>query len=91
MTLRVVGLQQTLSGFWKFASNVAFFFRKFGGLIHTGPTHANVNDIEPLTSPLEKIAKTRADAVTAENRKEEFLERAPKSNEDYFLVPRVVE
>ena len=21
------------------------FFRKFGGLIHTGPTHANVNDI----------------------------------------------
>ena len=52
---------------------------------------ADVNDIEPLTSPLEKVAKTRADGVTAENRKEEFLERAPKSNEDYFLVPRVVE
>ena len=52
---------------------------------------ADVNDIEPLTSPLEKVAKTRADAITAENRKEEFLERAPKSNEDYFLVPRVVE
>ena len=52
---------------------------------------ANTNNIEPLANPLEKTAKTRTDNVTAKNRKEVFLERSPKSNEDYFLVPRVVE
>jgi aspartyl/glutamyl-tRNA(Asn/Gln) amidotransferase C subunit len=40
---------------------------------------------------LEKTAKTREDKVTAQNRKDIFLERSPKSNDDYFLVPRVVE
>ena len=52
---------------------------------------ADTKNIEPLASPLEKTAKTRTDNVTAKNRKEVFLERSPKSNEDYFLVPRVVE
>ena len=48
-------------------------------------------DIEPLTNPLEKTAKTREDQVTSKNLKQELLEIAPSSNEDYFLVPRVVE
>ena len=52
---------------------------------------ADTNNIEPLANPLEKTAKTRTDNVTAKNRKEVFLKRSPKSNEDYFLVPRVVE
>ena len=52
---------------------------------------ADTNNIEPLANPLEKTAKTRTDNVTTKNRKEVFLERSPKSNEDYFLVPRVVE
>ena len=49
------------------------------------------SDIEPLSNPLEKTAKTRDDIVTADNLKKELLEIAPSSNEDYFLVPRVVE
>ncbi len=52
---------------------------------------AETNDIEPLSNPLEKTAKTRKDDVTAKNLKKELLEIAPSSNEDYFLVPRVVE
>tara|TARA_B100000683_G_scaffold57009_1_gene54693 strand:- start:287 stop:568 length:282 start_codon:yes stop_codon:yes gene_type:complete len=52
---------------------------------------ADTNDIEPLSNPLEKTAKTRKDDVTAKNLKKELLEIAPSSNEDYFLVPRVVE
>ena len=52
---------------------------------------AETSDVEPLTNPLEKTAKTRADEVTAKNLKNELLEIAPSSNEDYFLVPRVVE
>ena len=52
---------------------------------------AETSDIEPLTNPLEKTAKTRADQGTAKNLKKELLEIGPSSNEDYFLVPRVVE
>ena len=52
---------------------------------------ADTKNIEPLANPLEKTAKTRSDNITAKNRKEIFLDRSPKSNEDYFLVPRVVE
>ena len=51
----------------------------------------DTSDIEPLTNPLEKTAKTRDDQVTSKNLKQELLEIAPSSNEDYFLVPRVVE
>ena len=51
----------------------------------------DTSNIEPLTNPLEKTAKTRIDEVTAKNLKDEFLEIAPSSNEDYLLVPRVVE
>tara|TARA_B100000029_G_scaffold282577_1_gene276477 strand:+ start:164 stop:445 length:282 start_codon:yes stop_codon:yes gene_type:complete len=52
---------------------------------------ADTSDVEPLTNPLEKTAKTRSDQVTAKNLKNELLEIAPLSNDDYFLVPRVVE
>ena len=51
----------------------------------------DTSDIEHLKSPLEKTAKTRKDEITAKNRKEQFLKNAPDANEDYFLVPRVVE
>ena len=51
----------------------------------------DTSDVAPLTNPLEKTAKTRDDKVTANNLKKELLEIAPSSNDDYFLVPRVVE
>ena len=51
----------------------------------------DTSNIEPLTNPLEKTAKTRTDKVTAKNLKDELLKIAPSSNEDCFLVPRVVE
>ena len=51
----------------------------------------DTSDIAPLTNPLEKTAKTRKDIVTAKNLKKDLLEVAPSSNDDYFLVPRVVE
>ena len=52
---------------------------------------ADTINVSPLTNPLEKTAKTRNDIVTAKNLKKELLEIAPSANEDYFLVPRVVE
>ena len=51
----------------------------------------DTSDIEPLYSPLEMTASTHEDVVNSDNKKGEFLENAPASNEDYFLVPRVVE
>ena len=51
----------------------------------------DTTEITPLTNPLEKTAKTRKDIVTAKNLKKKLLEVAPSANEDYFLVPRVVE
>ena len=51
----------------------------------------DTSEIDPLANPLEKTAKTRKDIVTAKNLKKKLLEVAPSANEDYFLVPRVVE
>ena len=51
----------------------------------------DTSKIDPLANPLEKTAKTRKDIVTAKNLKKKLLEVAPSANDDYFLVPRVVE
>ena len=51
----------------------------------------DTSDIEPLYNPLEMTASTHEDIVNSDNEKEKFLKNAPASNEDYFLVPRVVE
>ena len=51
----------------------------------------DTSTVEPLYSPLEMTAHTHEDIENSDNRKEKFLENAAASNEDYFLVPRVVE
>jgi len=47
--------------------------------------------VEPLYSPLEMTALTHEDVEKSDNKKDKFLENSALSNEDYFLVPRVVE
>ena len=49
------------------------------------------SDVAPLYSPLEMTAIKHEDQELSDNKKDKFLENAAKSNEDYFLVPRVVE
>ncbi|MBL6822637.1 MAG: Asp-tRNA(Asn)/Glu-tRNA(Gln) amidotransferase subunit GatC [SAR86 cluster bacterium] len=51
----------------------------------------DTSDVEPLYSPLEMTALMHEDIEKSDNEKEKFLENAAASNEDYFLVPRVVE
>ena len=51
----------------------------------------DTSDVEPLYSPLEVTASMHEDIEKSDNKKEKFLENAAASNEDYFLVPRVVE
>ena len=51
----------------------------------------DTSSVEPLYSPLEMTALTHEDIENSDNKKDQFLENAPASNDDYFLVPRVVE
>jgi aspartyl-tRNA(Asn)/glutamyl-tRNA(Gln) amidotransferase subunit C len=51
----------------------------------------DTSSIEPLYSPLEMTALIHEDIENSDNKKNQFLENAHSSNEDYFLVPRVVE
>ena len=51
----------------------------------------NTEDVAPLSNPLEKVAPKRKDSVTSKSRKETFLSNSPESDQDYFIVPKVVE
>ena len=53
--------------------------------------HLIQKNIEPLYSPLEQKAFKHEDIENSDNKKDEFLKNAAASNDDYFLVPRVVE
>ncbi|AAZ21882.1 Asp-tRNA(Asn)/Glu-tRNA(Gln) amidotransferase subunit GatC [Candidatus Pelagibacter ubique] len=51
----------------------------------------NTDNIEPLTSVAETTLKLRADEVKSENIRDQILKNSPEENEDFFVVPRVVE
>ena len=51
----------------------------------------NTDNIEPLTSVAETTLKLRADEVKSGNIREDVLKNSPDENEDFFVVPRVVE
>ena len=49
------------------------------------------DDVEPLTSIAETTLKFRNDEVKSENIREKVLKNSPVDNEDFFVVPKVVE
>ena len=51
----------------------------------------DTSNVEPLYNPLEMTAFKHEDLESSDNKKDKFLKNAAESNEDYFLVPRVVE
>ena len=51
----------------------------------------NTDKIEPLTSVAEITLKLRSDKIESKNIKEQILKNSPDKNEDFFVVPRVVE
>ena len=46
---------------------------------------------EPLTSVAETTLKLRKDKIQSENIREDILKNSPDKNEDFFVVPKVVE
>ena len=51
----------------------------------------NTDNVEPLTSVAETTLKLRADEVKSENIRDQILKNSPDENEDFFVVPRVIE
>ena len=51
----------------------------------------DTKDIEPLSSVVEQKLFQREDAVKKMNEKEEILKNSPNKNENYFVVPKVIE
>ena len=51
----------------------------------------NTDNNEPLTSVAETTLKLRADEVKSENIRDQILKNSPDENEDFFVVPKVVE
>ena len=49
------------------------------------------DNVEPLTSVAETTLKLRADEVKSKNLREQVIKNSPKENEDYFVVPKVIE
>ena len=51
----------------------------------------DTGDVEPMAHPLEMSQRLREDQVTEEDLSEEFQEVAPKTGNNHFLVPSVIE
>ena len=51
----------------------------------------NTDKVEPLTSVAETTLKFRSDEVKSKNIREQIIKNSPEDNEDFFVVPKVVE
>ena len=47
--------------------------------------------VKPLTSVAETTLKLRNDEVKSNNIREQIIKNSPQDNEDYFVVPKVIE
>ena len=47
--------------------------------------------VEPLTSVAETTLKLRVDKIKSKNIREQIIKNSPQDNEDYFVVPKVIE
>ncbi len=51
----------------------------------------DVEGVEPMTSVVSVKMKKRADVVTDGRKPHDIVENAPAAEDDYFLVPKVIE
>ena len=49
------------------------------------------DQIKPLTSIAETSLKLRNDEIKSQNMREEITKNSPEKNEDYFVLPKVIE
>tara|TARA_B100000965_G_C19318514_1_gene637662 strand:- start:395 stop:682 length:288 start_codon:yes stop_codon:yes gene_type:complete len=51
----------------------------------------NTDKVEPLTSILNQSLRSRKDQINDGKIREKILKNSPKKNEEFFVVPKVVE
>ncbi len=51
----------------------------------------NTDDIKPLTSIIEASLKFRKDKILDGKIRDQILKNSPEKNEEFFVVPKVVE
>ena len=51
----------------------------------------DTKDTKPLSSVIDKTLEPRNDKVNDGQMKEEILKNSPDKNEDFFIVPKVIE
>ena len=51
----------------------------------------NTDKVEPLTSILNQSLRSRKDEISDGKIREKILKNSPKNNEEFFVVPKVVE
>ncbi|GAA0773925.1 Asp-tRNA(Asn)/Glu-tRNA(Gln) amidotransferase subunit GatC [Roseibium denhamense] len=51
----------------------------------------NIDGVEPLTSVVEQTMKKREDGVTDGSKAAKIVQNAPASEDNFFMVPKVVE
>ena len=49
------------------------------------------DDVKPLTSIAETTLKFRSDEIKSKNIREQIIKNSTEDNEDYFVVPKVIE
>jgi len=49
------------------------------------------DNVKPLTSVVETTLKLRLDEVKSKDIREQIIKNSPQDNEDYFVVPKVIE
>ena len=49
------------------------------------------DNVNPLTSVAETTLKLRSDEIKSEDIRKQILKNSPQDNEDYFVVPKVIE
>ena len=51
----------------------------------------NTDKVEPLTSILNQSLRSRKDEISDGKIRDKILKNSPKENEEFFIVPKVVE
>ena len=49
------------------------------------------DNVQPLTSVAETTLQLRTDEVKSKDIREQIIKNSPQDNEDYFVVPKVIE
>jgi aspartyl-tRNA(Asn)/glutamyl-tRNA(Gln) amidotransferase subunit C len=54
-------------------------------------SNAATDNVPPMAHPLDMVQRLRADAVTEDNRREDYQTIAPAVDNGLYLVPKVIE